>query len=140
MTCPECGALPLGGKRCNDVLMDLLALESLSPELQALHYYNVASYNIQHPAAFDPEAYAIMRMAFIDAVDGGWDARDARRELKRRLAPFDGPRKVLRPENERVIVPHAWRMTIADVVVADDPAATAARVIEWAKSVRMDLK
>ncbi len=131
---------PSDGKTCGGLLMDLLAMESESVELQALHYYNVATYNIQHPAAFDPEAYAIMRDAFVEAVDGGWDARDARRELKRRLAPFDGPRKVLRPEGERVAVARAWSMTIGDVVRPGDPSATSAKVKEWAKSVRMELR
>lgn len=138
--CPECGMPPADGKACGDFLMDLLAMESESVELQALHYYNVAAYNIQHPAAFDPEAYAIMRAAFIEAVDKHWDARAARRELKRRLAPFDGPRKVLRPEADRVVVPRAWSMTIADVLKRGDPAVTAAKVKEWAKSIRMELR
>lgn len=137
--CRECGMPLSDGRTCGDLLMELLAMESESTELQSLHYYNVATYNIQHPAAFDPEAYAIMRAAFIEAVDGGWNAHDARRELKRRLAPFDGPRKVLRPEADRVIVPRAWSRTIADAVRRGDPAATAAQVKEWAKSVRMEL-
>jgi hypothetical protein len=135
--CPECGGS--SGKTCAELFHDLLAQEAESQELQGLHFFNVGTFNMQHPSPYDPKAHAILKEAWIEAFDRGWDPEVIRRELKRRLGDYDGAQKIVRPEAERTVVPRTWTMTIHDVVVQGDPSATAARVKEWAKAVRAEL-
>lgn len=137
--CLECGGRLADGLSCRAQLDDILAMESLDPALQALHFYSVSAYNMQHPSSFVPEAYGILKDMFIEAVDKEWGPPETRGEMRRRMADFDGSRKVVKPDGEREIVLRAWPMTIADARVPGDPRGTAERVKAWAASVRKEL-
>jgi hypothetical protein len=134
--CPECGAQAPGeDPDCFARLGRLIAWEYDDPALYALHFYTVATYNLQHPAQFTDDALAGLEAAFRRAVDGRLDAPAVRAIVGR---AFDGPRRVIRPEAERRPVPRAWPVTIADAV-GEGPAGAADRVWTWAAATRAAL-
>jgi len=51
----------------------------------------------------------------------------------------EGNRRVLKPERERRPVLRRWRLTVADVYQAGDPAGAAQRVRDWAESILEEL-
>ena len=113
----------------------LLAREQEDPELLAEHFLTVACYNLQHPAQFTEGAIAGLEQALIDRLDHGTPVAVLR---KRASAEYEGSRRVLRPESERRPVRREWPMTIADVCL-EDLTGAAARVKQWASSIRSQL-
>ena len=95
--CPECGAPAVDGFGCWEQLGLLLGWEGDDPQLQAVHYLTVATYNLQHPAQFTPAALAGLRAGFVDHLDHGVDVA----ELRRRTARAAGATRVLLPLAER---------------------------------------
>ena len=140
--CPDCGA-PLDlGRQCRDYFYELLALEARVPGVPDLlsHFYAVATYNLQHPAAFIPGAIYGLRTALTDALGGNADIRELRR---RAGAAAQGITRVLRQpaedgESSQATLtkewPTEWPMTVRDVCIAE-PQDYERRVREWATSV-----
>ncbi|MBP2018098.1 hypothetical protein J2Z79_001497 [Symbiobacterium terraclitae] len=135
--CPECGAPAVDGMDCFEQLGWLIGWEQWDPELAALHFVTVASYNLQHPAQFYPEVLSELRKALIAHLDHGlpWS------EIRKRVGNlFAGNTRVRRPEAERKPVLLHWPMTIADVYLPDKPEGAADRVRAWAASIRAELE
>ena len=135
-TCPECGAPPVDGLTCWEQLGLLIAWEHDDSALAAEHFLTVASYNLQHPAQFTDETLAGLRAVFVAHLDDGMAVAEIRRRVGQAAA---GSTRVLRPEADRRPVPRAWRMTIADVYLPNQPAGAAGRVRAWAASIRDEL-
>lgn len=135
--CPECGAPAIDGMGCFEQLAWTIGWESEDPELLALHFYTVASFNMQHPAQFTDETLAGLRSLYIEAVDAGWTGEQVRR---RAVEVGTGQAKVLRPESERRPVLRRWSRTIADVYWPEQPAGAAERVRAWVAAVRAELE
>ena len=136
MTCPECGAPLVDGMTCWEQLGGILAWEAQDPELQAVHFLTVATYNLQHPAQFTDEAVAGLRSALIDHLDQGVAVEKLRRRASQ---AYEGKRRVFKAEAEQRPVLRRWPMTIADVYLPDQPEGAAARVRAWAAAVRSEL-
>jgi Family of unknown function (DUF5946) len=134
--CPECGAPAVDGFGCWEQLGLLLGWEGDDPQLQAVHYLTVATYNLQHPAQFTPAALAGLRAGFVDHLDHGVDVAELRRRTARASA---GATRVLLPLAERRPVRRRWSLTIADVYTPDRPEGAAGRVRDWAGAVRREL-
>ena len=140
-SCAECGApLPVGAT-CRDLFYELLVMEGAIAGAPGsiLHFYAVASYNLQHPAGsgLTAEVYHSSRLALADALDGRARLEDLLRRARRAT---DGPTRVLRragdPLPEQA---HAgWTTTVADVLAARPATydAYAEVVVGWARSVR----
>jgi hypothetical protein len=128
MNCPECGAPRVEGMDCWWQLGAILTWEWSDPELAAQHFLTVASYNLQHPAAFEEETLARLRETYIEHLDHGLPWGEIRRRMS---SQFEGATRVLKPEGERRPVLRRWAMTIADVYLPDQPegAAQPARVV-----------
>ena len=92
--CPECGAPAVDGFGCWEQLGLLLGWEGDDPQLQAVHYLTVATYNLQHPAQFTPAALAGLRAGFVDHLDHGVDVAELRRRAAHASA---GATRVLAP-------------------------------------------
>ena len=135
-TCPECGAPHVDDLTCWEQLGAILAWEWQDPALQAQHFLTVASYNLQHPAQFTDAALAGLRAHYVEHLDRGTPVAELRHRVGR-LA--EGSRRILKPENERRPVLCGWRLTVADVYQAGDPAGAAQRVRDWAESIREEL-
>lgn len=131
--CPECGAPAVDGLSCFEQMAQVLGWEGQDPELAALHFLTVASYNLQHPAQFTEAALAGLKALYVEAVDGGWTNAQTRR---RAIEMGTGQTKVLRPEAERRPVSKAWSKTIADVYVPDQPVGASGRVRAWVAAIR----
>jgi len=135
-TCAECGARPVAGMNCKDQLATILGSESADPELSLLHFYTIASFNLQHPAQFTDEAIRVLRGVFVEALDGTTPIET----LSRRMgAKFEGEKPVLRPAGDRHPVQRAWDVTAADVFAGGRPYGAAYRVRRWATSVRAQM-
>ena len=132
-TCPECGAPPVDGMNCWGQLGGIIAWESGNPELFGVHFFTVASYNLQHPAMFQDDVLEGLRALFIEAVDQDLPGP----ELRRRMAgKVEGSKRVLKREHERRPVLRHWPMTIADVYLPGQPEGAPQRVRAWAKAIR----
>lgn len=132
-TCPECGAVQVDGLTCWEQLGAIGAWEWQDPELFAVHFLTVASYNLQHPAQFMDEVWAGLRDAFIEHLDHGVSVQEIRRRIGRMA---EGKTRVLKDEADRRPVLRSWPMTIADVYLPDQPAGAAERVKAWAAVIR----
>lgn len=134
--CPECGAPAVNGMSCFEQLGWLIGWEQFDPDLAAVHFVTVTSYNLQHPAQFYPEVLEGLREAYIAHLDHGLPVPEIRRTMGERYA---GNTRVRRPESERKPVLRRWPMTIADVYLPDRPQGAADRVRAWAASIRAEL-
>jgi hypothetical protein len=134
--CPECGALTVDGLNCWAQLGAILAWEWQDPELLAVHFLTVASYNLQHPAQFTDAAVDGLRAAFIDHLEQGTPVAT----LRRRVSQFaEGSQRVLKDESERRPILRVWSMTIADVYLPDQPNGAADRIRRWAAAIRAEV-
>lgn len=134
--CPECGAATVDGVACRAQFETVLAWEQYDAELVEEHFLTVASYNLQHPSMFTPEARSGLRESFLLHLDGKLSVPQIRERMR---AVFDGPRRVLVREGERTIVARAWQKTVADVYGDGRPEGAAARVRAWAAALYEDL-
>ena len=114
----------------------ILAWEWQDPELAAVHFLTVASYNLQHPAQFTEPALAGLREQFIAHMDQGIPIGEIRRRIGQAAA---GATRVLKPEAERRPVLRQWPVTIAAVYIPARPAGAAGRVRAWAASIREEI-
>jgi len=114
----------------------LFVWEYQDTELMAEHFLTVASYNLQHPAAFQEEAIPGLRAALIDRLDKGMSIAEIRR---RAAAVYDGSKRVLKPLAERRPVLRRWERTIAGVYLPEQPEGAAERVRAWAASIRWEM-
>jgi hypothetical protein len=137
VACPECDAPRVDGLTCWEQLGAIIAWEWQDPELLAVHFLTVASYNLQHPAQFTSEAMAGLREQFIEHLDHGVPVAEIRRRISRTAA---GATRVLKPQEERRPVRRQWPMTIAHVYIPDHPQGAAERVKAWAASIRDELR
>lgn len=126
--CPECGAAqaPL---TCRQRLELLLAWEVDDDALRAQHFLTVASFNLQHPAAFTDEATAGLEQAFDGYLDGRLTIADIRRRAS-------GATRVHRPADKVSLRRRDWPMTIDAVAAPGQPVGAASRVLAWAESIR----
>jgi hypothetical protein len=126
--CPECGAaqVPL---TCRERLELLLAWEADDEALRRHHFLTVASFNLQHPAAFTEEARAGLEEAFRGYLDGRLTIYDIRRRAGRAT-------RVYRPASDVHPRKRVWLMTIDAVAAPDQAAGAATRVRAWAESIR----
>ena len=135
LVCPECGARAIEGLSCWEQLCALLAWEFEDPELQAEHFLTVASYNLQHPTRFTDEAIAGLSEALVDRLDRAVSVQELRR---RASVATEGAKRVLRGDAAEPVL-RAWRVTIADVYIPEQPAGAAERVRRWAAAIRSEL-
>jgi hypothetical protein len=135
-TCPECGGSFVNGLSCWEQLGLVIAWEWQDPELQALHFLTVASYNLQHPAQFMDDAIDGLRQVYVEYLDHGLKVEEIRRRFGQSYAANT---RVLKPEAERRPILRSWDMTIADVYLHDQPEGAAERVRSWAASIRAQL-
>jgi hypothetical protein len=139
--CRECGApLPAEGS-CLDHFHALLALEGSFPGAAGsiLHFYLVATYNLQHPDSVGLTGDALHALArnLADALDGKASVAELRRRASQATA---GPTRVRRrPGDPPVAWPRGpWPLTVADVLGAT--AVTYPELVSaWARSVRLTL-
>lgn len=121
---------------CWGQLGAVLAWEWQDPELFALHFVTVASYNLQHPAQFTAEAIAGLKRAYADHLDRGTPVSLIRTEVS---AAVDGNTRVKRPPGDQRPVLRHFDMTIADVYQSGHSEEAAARVRAWAQAIRREL-
>lgn len=149
--CPECGAPLPGTERsgCQAHFHELLALESQIPggPGETAHYLAVTTYNLQHPAAFTPEARTHMLAGLEGALSSELTIGDLRRLARR---DYDGPKRVLRqrgiaPGDPRNAPgegwPTEWPRTVLHALGAEpDQTSYYARVRGWAEAVLETLR
>jgi hypothetical protein len=132
--CVECGA-PQSPITCRERLDLLLAWEANDPVLRGLHFLTVASFNLQHPAAFTDEARSGLERAFRGYVDGQLTIAD----IRRKAAAVNGAVRVRRAPQDIRPRHRSWPTTIDSVAVPEEPDQAAARVRGWAQAIRVTL-
>jgi len=133
--CPECGAARVEGRDCSQMLQELTSWEWDDPALAEMHFATVASFNLQHPAAFTDSALAGLRSALVEHLDEGLPVAEIRR---RHAAAYEGATRVLKPVAERTTRLRTWPVTIAHAYEGGRAGAVQ-RVREWALAVRSSL-
>lgn len=121
---------------CWGQLSAVLAWEWQDPELFALHFVTVASYNLQHPAQFTTEALAGLKLAYLDHLDRGTPVSEIR---TRAAAAASGSQRVRRPPEDQEPVLRLFDRTIADVYQPEHPQGAADRVRAWATAIHRKL-
>src|SRR5687768_7247108 len=104
-TCPECGAPVVDGMGCWEQLGGILAWEAHDPELVAVHFLTVASWNLQHPAQFNDDVIAGLRTSFKEHLEQGTPVQAIRRRNARK---YNGSTRVMRPAAERQPRLRSW--------------------------------
>jgi hypothetical protein len=113
----------------------LLAWEVDDEALRDLHFLTVASYNLQHRAAFTDAAYAGLRDAFLGYLEGRLTIAD----IRRRAAAIDGTTRIRRRACDLQPRHVDWPMTIGSVAAPGQAARASDRVRAWAEAIRMTL-
>lgn len=139
--CRECGAPVSEGGACLDQFHALLVLEGGFPGAPGsiLHFYAVATYNLQHPDSIGLTAEALhaLHRNLADALDGKATVAELRRRARRAT---DGPTRVRRRPGDPPVAWHRgpWPLKVTDILTAT--AATYPDLVEaWARSVRATL-
>jgi hypothetical protein len=132
--CPECGAVAVGGRTCQDLLHDLLERKYAADAAE--YGLVVACYTLQHPARQSVKALEWAHFHLALAVQQGLPLQEVRRAARAR---FDQGRvrataPPLRPTLEGI----RWRMTITRLA-APASGDDAARSLEWARTILEDL-
>jgi hypothetical protein len=142
--CPECGAAVSDGQTCRDLFYALLVLEGEIAGVPGsiLHFYAVATYNLQHPETSGLTAAVLRdsRLALADALDGRAQLQDLLRRARRAT---NGPARVARRPGDLLPgwPPIRWQTTAAAILQARPATydAYAELVVGWARSVRAQL-
>ena len=133
--CPECGSLQVNGLSCFEQLGQVLAWESQDVDLWDVHFLTVASYNLQHPSQFTDEAIAGLKASFTDYLDGKTTIEQILQKIR---AAYNGSQRVKKAEDQRVVQPRSWSITISDVYIPDQPHGAAERVKTWADTIKQE--
>ena len=135
--CNQCGAVLEGGRTCESIFHEFLALEFEDPGYGRVHFLTVASYMIQHEGYSD-EFYVWVQSALRDYLEKGHSLK----RIRKSAASGPGRAKgVLRPADARPLPKVAWSMTIADVASQMHDADSYCSLIEkWAKTILQEME
>jgi hypothetical protein len=134
-SCSECGALFAEGADCQSCFHALLAYENeRPPAFGAVHHLTVATYYLQHPAGYTPEALAHWREVVRRSLDGA-----AIRELREFSGKqFEGSKRVREPGAAAPPWwPAAWPLAIQSVFTPEASPGIddyVHRAREWARA------
>jgi hypothetical protein len=140
--CPDCGADIPDGENCHGKFEQLLAHEYAFPQaFGTVHHMTVAAYSLQHPRDYSRDALKLWRVILAESLDG---LTTPTQFLERARAQFSGGLRVREkgalPPPEW---PHAWPVTVLDVLVppgeVPDAEGHIVRVKRWAASIRETL-
>lgn len=133
--CPECGAPQTDGLNCFDMFGVVLSWEAFDQDLLNLHFWTVATYNLQHPAQFTEEAIKGLREVYLEAYEKEVPISYIRKKMSRLT---EGKVHVIKKVN---ITPclKSWPITIADIYHHNQHIGVSHRVLQWRKSVRSAL-
>lgn len=133
--CPECGAPQTNGLSCFDMFGIVLSWEAFDQDLLNLHFWTVATYNLQHPAQFTEKAIEGLQEVYLEAYEKNIPISYIRNKMSRLT---DGKFNVMKKEN---ITPRLkiWPITIADIYQHNQHYGASHRVLQWRKSVRAGL-
>jgi len=118
-------------------LCAILSWEWQNPELLAVHFLTVASYNLQHPMQFAEKAIEGLRASFTAHLQGRISVAEIRRATNAR---YGGKARVLRDPAlcQRPVLRH-WSMTVADVYLSGKPEGATHRVKQWAATIANEI-
>jgi hypothetical protein len=131
--CPECGAAPLDGRNCQDLLHDLL--ERTYAADAAEYGLVVACFTLQHPARQSAKALEWARFHLALAVQHGLPLEEVRRAARAR---FDQHRRATAEPLRAARHGMRWRMTI-DQLAAPPMRSDAERLLLWARTILEDM-
>jgi hypothetical protein len=117
VSCHECGADWHDGQTCTDHFHTLLFWE-FDHKLFDVHYLLVASYHMQHPALYSPEALKEAPGLMIGWLEQGKHPHQTRREFGPAVQSDVRPFRITgTPEHHGAYMhPVTWTMRVGDVV------------------------
>lgn len=116
--CAECGAELSDVEACVELFHELLALESQVHGAPGgvPHFLAVATYNLQHPSTFAPEALVGLRRAVADVLEGRATMADVRRRAAAGARGATRVKRDGRPMDASMRQwPTRWLRTVRDV-------------------------
>lgn len=135
-TCAKCGAVLPGGKTCESIFGEFMALEFTDPGYGRVHFLTVACYMVQH-GGYSDEAYVWMQSALRNYLEDGHTS-----ELIRQHAA-QGPGRtkgIRRPADARPLPKVDWSMTISDVAAQMHDAESYCKLIEqWGRTTLKEM-
>jgi hypothetical protein len=139
--CPECGAVWLSGKSCEDDFHQMLYWESEDPALWEVHHLLVLCYHLQHPSLYSPEGLAWAKDRLVECVEHDVSAEEIRRRNRTGLDSGKRKWKVKGTPSSHgsYAQPVKWSMTASDVT-AGSKSDYCDNVRSWARSILASLK
>ncbi len=128
-TCPDCGAIFTEGLTCESVFDQFLVLEFSNPAYGAVHMLTVACFMIQH-GRYSPQGLAWIAGALRDHLELGISSQEIRSEAVKTVDPAIRDWKVTRRPGDPPQAKVAWSMSILDVALNYEDAAS---YCEWVK-------
>lgn len=140
-SCPECGAVWHDNTTCQDDFHQVLFWENENPANGAVHHLMVASYHIQHPSLYSPEALDYAKQLLEAFLVAGRSPDEVRKRSRTQVNSGQRIWKVKGTPDRHGVHPQpvAWTMTVADVV-AGGIENYCANVERWAWSIHETLK
>jgi hypothetical protein len=139
--CPECRALQIDGKTCQDDFYIMLGWEADDPSRGVVHHLTVLGYHLQHPSLYSPEGVVYGKQLMVDFLENGKSPKQIRKQNKNKVDSHNREWKITGTASSHgsYIHPVNWTMTAADVV-AGGPNHYCDNVKAWAKSILNALK
>ena len=139
--CPECAAIYLEGKCCQDQFHQMLFWENEFGELGVVHHLMVLCFHLQHPGLLSPEGLAGMISLLIDFIYHNLNPEEVRRRNRSKLSSTERGWKIKATAVRRATYaqPIAWSVTAQDVTAAGSSNYLES-VRGWANSILSDLQ
>lgn len=132
--CPECGASWAGGKTCEEIFYEFLALEFENYNGEGeVHFYTVSSYMIQHQR-YSAEGFQWIREQLQAALAGKLTIAEIQALAGKSVGQDKRSWKITRAEDTPIQPPLDWAITIVDVDQDVDTFYNE-RILKWAQSI-----
>ncbi|MBE2184046.1 MAG: hypothetical protein IAE89_11515 [Anaerolineae bacterium] len=132
--CPECGGSWAGGKTCEAIFHEFLALEFENYNGEGeVHFYTVASYMIQHQR-YSGEGFRWIREQLREALAGKLSIAEIQALAGKSAGQDKRSWKITRAEDTPIQPPLDWPITIVDVYEDVDTFYNQ-RILNWARTV-----
>jgi hypothetical protein len=138
--CPECGAVTVPARACQEIFDEFLALEFSDPNFGVVHFLTVACFMIQH-RRYSDEGLHWIAGKLRDHLEKGISVENIRRQANRDASRDNRRWKAGRASNERQLPVIDWRMRICDVnFPSGDATIYCEEITHWARLTLEDMQ
>lgn len=140
LRCPECDAELSGGQTCLDYFHLMLAWE-WDHNLYDLHHLMVASYHLQHPSLYSPEALSSLTVMLVEFFEQGVTFQAMRKRIGKSVDSGIRTYRIAGTPDAHGSYPSpvVWEMQAGDVIEAGVDRYYAS-IRQWTESILRSLR